>query len=1143
MRLTIKMKMYLSGIITFILLVNHISSQNYVSPTASNVTDKPTAEAHSTSKDHENEVKLSTVSSNNDKIPISKLEVSSSTLAPSVVPNITAVADNINPSVNPANAPVANVTNTSSTTASADPVLPDKGSAEDEHNSSMAIFFVLCVLALGILLIHLMLQTGFQYVPEKSFAFGSLISAVDPVATVAIFHALNVDPILNMLVFGESILNDAIAIVLTTAALESNDPSISTGEAIVLGINRFCLMFFASAGIGVVFALISALLLKHIDLRKNPSLEFGMMLVFTYAPYVLAEGIHLSGIMAILFCGIVMSHYSHFNLSTVTQITMQQTLRTLSFIAETCVFAYLGLALFSFKHRVEPALIIWSVILCLIGRACNIFPLALLVNRFREHQITKKMMFIMWFSGLRGAISYALSLHLNFSDETRHVIITTTLIIVLITTLFFGGSTMPLLKFMQATKNPSRRLRKRKKDREVTLSKTREWGQALDSEHLSETTEGEVEVSFASARIKGFVKYDLKYFIPFFTRRFTQQELKDCKSQMTDLTNQWYQAIRISPMESDEEAVNTPRSSISILVVGAGGIGCEILKNLALSGFKNIEIIDLDTIDVSNLNRQFLFRKEHVGLPKAEVARNTVLNYNPSLNVKAYHDSITTSDYGVNFYKNFDLVLNALDNRTARNHVNRMCLAADVPLIESGTSGYTGQVELIKKGYTQCYECQPKPPQKSFPGCTIRNTPSEPVHCIVWAKHLFNQLFGEADPDQDVSPDTADPELAADAGKLALNADGLEIQRRSTNLWAKEVKYNPEKLFNKFFHDDIKYLLSMENLWKKRKPPKPLTWAEAASHEGDIQEVDAESNPKVEEMQVWNLSKCSKDHKHGMDFVTACANIRAHVFAIDQKSRFEVKSIAGNIVPAIATTNAIAAGLVVLHAFRVLGKEYEKCPPIYIRQKSSSAKTVLMTESMLIKANPNCYVCTDKPSVNVSVNVKKMTVKEFETEVLKNSLNMIAPDALLEGKNMVVISSEEGETDMNNDKTLEQIGILDGSILKVDDFVQNYELTIYITDYVPSDNKQPPFKLDAKSAIYKPIQEINGDDNDVNAKSKKDSDQTNDKIATGSEDDVEVVEAQVAADDPQEGSSAKRRKLNPMEEQDDDLIMLDDDDE
>lgn len=539
--------------------------------------------------------------------------------------------------------------------------LPEKSSAEDEHNSSMAIFFVLCVLALGILLIHLMLQTGFSYLPEsvvivflgaligmiinlmsiknianwrkeeafsptafflvllppiifesgynlhkgnffqnigsillfaivgtaisafvigagiyllglaqvvyklnfvESFAFGSLISAVDPVATVAIFHALDVDPVLNMLVFGESILNDAVAIVLTTAVLDSNDPHFSAGEAILSAINRFWMMFFASAGIGVLFALVSALLLKHVDLRKNPSLEFGMMLVFTYAPYVLAEGIHLSGIMAILFCGIVMSHYTHFNLSTVTQVTMQQTMRTLAFIAETCVFAYLGLAIFSFRHRVEPALVIWSIIMCLVGRAANIFPLALLCNKFREHKITKKMMFIMWFSGLRGAISYALSLHLGFSNETRHVIITSTLIIVLFTTLFFGGSTMPLLKFLRANKK-SKRLRPQRKQKEVSLSKTKEWGQAIDSEHLSEMTEEELEVNYShTSRIRGFARIDMKYLTPFFTRRFTHQELKDCKSQMTDLTNQWYQAIRITnDRDTDDEENSQPSLS------------------------------------------------------------------------------------------------------------------------------------------------------------------------------------------------------------------------------------------------------------------------------------------------------------------------------------------------------------------------------------------------------------------------------------------------------------------------------------------------------------------------------------------------------------------------------------------------------
>ncbi|XP_016938016.2 sodium/hydrogen exchanger 8 [Drosophila suzukii] len=546
-----------------------------------------------------------------------------------------------------------------------EPPLIDSHAVEQEHNSSLSLFFVICVIMLGILLIHSMLQTGFQYLPEsivvvflgafiglslnvmsgqngswkreevfspmgfflvllppiifesgynlhkgnffqnigsilvfaifgttisalvigagiyllglaevafrlsfsESFAFGSLISAVDPVATVAIFHALDVDPILNMLVFGESILNDAISIVLTASITQSANANAeaSTGEAMFSALKTFCAMFFASAGIGVIFALISALLLKHIDLRKHPSLEFAMMLMFTYAPYVLAEGIHLSGIMAILFCGIVMSHYTHFNLSTVTQITMQQTMRTLAFIAETCVFAYLGLAIFSFKHQVELSFVIWAIVLCLIGRACNIFPLAFLVNKFREHKINNKMQFIMWFSGLRGAISYALSLHLNLdSQEKRHVIITTTLIIVLFTTLVLGGSTMPLLKYLKPGKKrrtrgsmrntPEEGGRRsgsgRKRSKSISLSKTREWGQAIDSEHLSELTEEE-DVTFTQARDR-FGRMDRKYFIPFFTRRFNSQELHECKSQMADLTNKWYQAIRVSPLDSDE---------------------------------------------------------------------------------------------------------------------------------------------------------------------------------------------------------------------------------------------------------------------------------------------------------------------------------------------------------------------------------------------------------------------------------------------------------------------------------------------------------------------------------------------------------------------------------------------------------------
>ena len=76
------------------------------------------------------------------------------------------------------------------------------------------------------------------------------------------------------------------------------------------------------------------------------------------------------------------------------------------------------------------------------------------------------------------------------------------------------------------------------------------------------------------------------------------------------------------------------------------------------------------------------------------------------------------------------------------------------------------------KGVSECYECQPKPATKTYPGCTIRNTPSEPIHCIVWAKHLFSQLFGEPDADNDVSPETEEEEKEAMEGMVSVYGNG-----------------------------------------------------------------------------------------------------------------------------------------------------------------------------------------------------------------------------------------------------------------------------------------------------------------------------------------------------------------------------------
>ncbi|KAF7396602.1 hypothetical protein HZH66_007464 [Vespula vulgaris] len=587
-----------------------------------------------------------------------------------------------------------------------------------------------------------------------------------------------------------------------------------------------------------------------------------------------------------------------------------------------------------------------------------------------------------------------------------------------------------------------------------------------------------------------------------------------------------------------------------VLVVGAGGIGCEILKNLVMTGFSDIEIIDLDTIDVSNLNRQFLFQKKHVGKSKAEVAKETALTFNPNAKIIHYHDSITSSEFGLSFFKKFSLVMNALDNRAARNHVNRMCLAADVPLIESGTAGYEGQVELIKKGLSQCYECTPKAAQKTFPGCTIRNTPSEPIHCIVWAKHLFNQLFGEEDPDQDVSPDTADPEATDTAAQVSLETESSSkgnVDRVSTRSWAQSCDYDSKKLFTKFFHDDIKYLLSMENLWKKRRPPIPLDWSNLPDGvPGSSKEI---SEPGLKDQQRWSIAKCGtifaeainslskslksnqettpnnhliwdKDDQHAMDFVAACANIRAYIFGIPQKTRFDIKSMAGNIIPAIATTNAIIAGLVVLHAFYILENKLKECRSVYLRLKMNHRNQLLVPEKNVNPPNPKCYVCAPTPQAVLAADTSKMTIRELDELVLKSRLNMIAPDVIIDGKGIVVISSEEGETEENNNKILEEFGIKDGTILKVDDFHQNYSLTITIMHRErPSiKDESPEFLILANEEDLMPKEENND--------SEKPS-TSNGKIENSSEDSIMIVETEV--NPALYADTVKKRKIDITE--------------
>ena len=237
--------------------------------------------------------------------------------------------------------------------------------------------------------------------------------------------------------------------------------------------------------------------------------------------------------------------------------------------------------------------------------------------------------------------------------------------------------------------------------------------------------------------------------------------------------NQWFTWFDNTLLPSQEPDFAGAQSAYGILwgtkfenklvssrwfMVGSGAIGCEHLKNLAymnvanqafgsVSGTGEVILTDPDQIEKSNLNRQFLFRSQHIGKPKSETAASVIGKMKPEMKITAHLQKVGTDNLdwtSTQMDANLTGVLNALDNIKARRFMDEMCFKYGLPLFESGTTGTKGNTQPVIPFVTETYSNSADPEQeKSFPICTIKSFPNEIAHTIHWAMDQF-EFFNRA---------------------------------------------------------------------------------------------------------------------------------------------------------------------------------------------------------------------------------------------------------------------------------------------------------------------------------------------------------------------------------------------------------------
>lgn len=430
------------------------------------------------------------------------------------------------------------------------------------------------------------------------------------------------------------------------------------------------------------------------------------------------------------------------------------------------------------------------------------------------------------------------------------------------------------------------------------------------------------------------------------------------------INNKEIEKVKIKRNESDwMHANNLNFDQFNLLVIGCGGIGCELLKLFLLSRLKFFTIVDMDNIELTNLNRQFFFQKKDIGKNKAIVTKKFYQNIIRESRITVYDKNITFKQFDVEFFGRYDLMLNCLDNIEARAFVNLRCKLAGVSIVDGGSGGYHGQsmvflhnqmdsvlphveqrgfksntqsdcgtylnVKNIIKGSIQrhkleCYSCFPKTQAKNIPICTIRGIPINFTHCLLFAKEMIlNELcetrwFGSRrriakflSRNWDKKNGNEKPTTGqADFGQIS------DFDRMGQSEFPHK-KSQKRRSSVKSIRDDKRIYKDSENVIKKKKIGILTTEKAKKTHETDkkihlsqkIDHITKKIKKYYKLLKQANFPVFDKENITMVKFIYYVGCFRAWQFNIEILPFIEGEKTISRIIPAICTTNAIVAGL------------------------------------------------------------------------------------------------------------------------------------------------------------------------------------------------------------------------------------------